>query len=103
MPEATHPTTRLSLPGILDHLHQRHILSVLLEAGPHLNGAFLAADLVDQAILFYSETELGEHAIPFAESAPSPFLLEERLHNLTRTTFGPDACVTGYLHNPWPL
>jgi diaminohydroxyphosphoribosylaminopyrimidine deaminase/5-amino-6-(5-phosphoribosylamino)uracil reductase len=94
---------RLNLPAILDHLHHRHILSVLLEAGPHLNGAFLAADLVDQAILFYSPTELGAGAIPFADSAPSPFLLEERLHTITRTSFGPDACVTGYLHRPWPL
>jgi len=93
---------RLDLEAVLDHLHQRQILSVLLEAGSQLNGAFLAADLVQRVILLYAETELGPDAIPFAQSTPSPFLLEQRLSNIQRETFGPDACVTGDLYTAWP-
>ena len=97
---------RLSLPAVLTTLAERDILSLLLECGPHLNGAFLRQNLVDKAILFYSETELGDQAIPFAQGIPSPYLFAQSLQRVARTTFGPpekpDACITGYLHNPWP-
>ncbi len=97
---------RLSLPAVLAALAERDILSVLLECGSHLNGAFLRQNLVDKAVLFYAQTELGDQAIPFAQGFPSPYLFEQSLRRITRTTFGPpeksDACVTGYLHNPWP-
>jgi diaminohydroxyphosphoribosylaminopyrimidine deaminase/5-amino-6-(5-phosphoribosylamino)uracil reductase len=92
---------RLSLPAVLATLAEHNILSLLLECGSQLNGAFLNQNLVDKAILFYAETNLGENAIPFAEGIPSPQVLEQSLHRLTRTTFGPDTCLTGYLHNPW--
>ncbi len=92
----------LSLPAVLEALAQRQILSLLLEAGSQLNGAFLQQNLVDKAVLFYSETELGNDAIPFAQGIPSPYLLEQSLTRITRTAFGTDACVSGYLHNPWP-
>ena len=93
----------LDLTELLRHLHQAKLLSVLLEAGSALNGAFLRAQLVDQAILFYSETELGPSAIPFARDFPSPFALEQNLHQLNKHTIGPDVRVSGLLHNPWPL
>ena len=92
----------LSLPAALAILAERNILSLLLECGSHLNGAFLRQNLVDKAVLIYAETELGEQALPFAEGVPSPHLFEQSLHRITRTTYGPDACITGYLHNPWP-
>ena len=56
---------------------------------------------VDKATLIYAETELGPAAIP-RRRHPSPYLFERSLTRVTRTTFGPDACVTGYLHDPWP-
>jgi diaminohydroxyphosphoribosylaminopyrimidine deaminase/5-amino-6-(5-phosphoribosylamino)uracil reductase len=93
---------RLSLPSVLEVLAERKILSVLLEAGPHLNGAFLSQGLVDKIILFHSQTELGEHALPFAHGISSPAAFEQTLHRITRSAFGPDLCVTGYLHDPWP-
>jgi diaminohydroxyphosphoribosylaminopyrimidine deaminase/5-amino-6-(5-phosphoribosylamino)uracil reductase len=93
---------RLSLPAVLSTLAERDILSLLLECGSHLNGAFLRQNLVDKAVLIYAETELGDQAIPFAQGFGSPYLLERFLHRITRTTYGPDACVTGYLHDPWP-
>ncbi|MEO8735050.1 MAG: dihydrofolate reductase family protein, partial [Edaphobacter sp.] len=97
----------LSLPAVLQLLAERNILSLLLECGSHLNGAFLTQNLVDKAVLFYSETELGPQSLPFAEGIPSPYLFQQSLHRTTRTTYGPsekpDACITGYLHDPWPV
>ena len=93
---------RLSLPAALAALAERNILSLLLECGSHLNGSFLRQNLVDKATLIYSETELGDQAIPFAQGIPSPYLFEHSLSRITRTTLGTDAFVTGYLHDPWP-
>jgi diaminohydroxyphosphoribosylaminopyrimidine deaminase / 5-amino-6-(5-phosphoribosylamino)uracil reductase len=93
---------RLGLPAVLATLGERNILSLLLECGSHLNGSFLLQNLVDKAILIYAETELGDQAIPFAQGIASPYLFEESLSRITRTSYGPDACVTGYLHDPWP-
>jgi diaminohydroxyphosphoribosylaminopyrimidine deaminase/5-amino-6-(5-phosphoribosylamino)uracil reductase len=93
---------RLSLPAILSTLAERDILSLLLECGSHLNGGFLRQNLVDKAVLIYAETELGDQAIPFAQGIPSPYLLEQSLTRATHATYGPNACITGYLHDPWP-
>ena len=93
---------RLNLQEILASLAKEKILSVLLESGPALNGAFLSAGLVQKAVLFYAETELGRNALPFAEGTPNPFLFEQKLQRVTRRTFGRDACVSGLLTDPWP-
>jgi diaminohydroxyphosphoribosylaminopyrimidine deaminase / 5-amino-6-(5-phosphoribosylamino)uracil reductase len=92
---------RLSLPAVLSALAERDILSLLLECGGHLNGAFLRQNLVDKAVLIYAEAELGDQAIPFAQGIPSPFLFEQSLRRITRANYGPDVCVTGYLRDPW--
>ncbi len=95
----------LPLPAVLKILADRKILSLLLETGSSLNGAFLQHDLVDKAVLFYSETELGPTALPFAEGFASPYLFEQRLKRVERVAFehgpGEDARVSGYLHDPW--
>ncbi|MCU1319140.1 MAG: riboflavin biosynthesis protein RibD, partial [Edaphobacter sp.] len=93
---------RLSLPAALAALAERNILSLLLECGSHLNGSFLRQNLVDKATLIYSETELGDQALPFAQGIPSPYLFEQSLTRVTRTALDSDAFVTGYLHDPWP-
>ncbi len=90
------------LPAVLQVLAERNVLSLLLEAGSHLNGAFLTQNLVDKAILFYAESELGAGSIPFAHGIESPFLFQQSLQRTTHQTLGPDAMLTGYLHNPWP-
>ncbi len=100
----------LDLRSVLKRLGELEILSVLLESGPGLNAAFLRAGLVDKAVLFFSETELGADAIPFADAAHSPFALIEQLNNVDRCDFTNelssgrrhlDACVRGTLHDPW--
>lgn len=92
-------------PGVIEYLlqqlDQRHILSVLLEAGPTLNAAFLHRNLVDRATLFYAPTELGPASLPFATGGPTPFALEERMTAITKQRFGPDVCVSGLLRDPW--
>jgi diaminohydroxyphosphoribosylaminopyrimidine deaminase / 5-amino-6-(5-phosphoribosylamino)uracil reductase len=93
---------RLSLPAALAILAERNILSLLLECGSHLNGSFLRQNLVDKAVLLFAETELGDQAIPFAQGVASPYLLEQSLSRVTRASYGSDACITGYLHDPWP-
>ena len=96
-----HDTQSLAPAEILAHLHAAKLTSVLLEAGSAINGAFLRADLVDEAILFYAETELGPAALPFAIGTDGPFALEQRMLSVTKRTFGPDVCVSGLLHDPW--
>jgi diaminohydroxyphosphoribosylaminopyrimidine deaminase/5-amino-6-(5-phosphoribosylamino)uracil reductase len=89
-------------PGeVLAQLHQAQLTSVLLEAGSAINGAFLRGNLVDEAILFYAETELGPEALPFATGTDGPFALETRMLSVTKRTFGADVCVSGPLHDPW--
>lgn len=92
---------RLDLTAVLHHLHQASMLSVLLEAGSALNGAFLREHLVDRVILYYAESELGPTAIPFAANSVSPFALEQSLLDVKREPVGADIRISGYLHHPW--
>ena len=101
---------QLDLRAALKRLGEMEMLSVLLECGPGLNAAFLTAGLVDKVVLFFSETELGDNAIPFADAAHSPFALIEQLTDVDRCDFMSDltngarqldACVRGTLHDPW--
>jgi len=94
-------TGRLDLAAVLDTLGKRQMLGLLLECGSELNGAFLAQGLVDKVVLFYAETELGVGAVPFATGVGSPFLLEQTLMSVSRQAFGTDACVSGYVRDPW--
>ncbi len=91
----------LDLREVLAQLASGQIRSLLLEAGSQLNAAFLRDDLVDRAVLFYAETELGEGAVPFAADVCTPFALEERFLAVNKRTFGLDVCVSGVLHHPW--
>ena len=108
---ASSTKAELDLRAVLKRLGEMELLSVLLESGPGLNAAFLTAGLVDKAVLFFSETELGTDAIPFAASGQSPFALIEQMQNIDRCDFLSDgsngrrrqldACVRGTLHDPW--
>jgi diaminohydroxyphosphoribosylaminopyrimidine deaminase/5-amino-6-(5-phosphoribosylamino)uracil reductase len=93
--------SRLSLPAVLNLLAERRILSLLLETGSHLNGAFLRQNLVDKAVLFNSDANLGDEALPFAHGAKPASILEQSLLHPVVNTYGPDTCISGYLHDPW--
>ena len=98
----------LDLQATLTAIAQRNILSVLVEAGSNLNGNLLRANLVDRAVLYYAESELGLDALPFAADFDSPYALQQRLAQTTRATFPSDLApniedvrIAGYLHDPW--
>jgi diaminohydroxyphosphoribosylaminopyrimidine deaminase / 5-amino-6-(5-phosphoribosylamino)uracil reductase len=95
----------LDLRAALDMLAQRNIISVLVEGGSSLNGSLLRVELVDKLTLYYAERELGLDAIPFAEGIASPYVVQEQLQRMERTSLphgtAEDVRITGYLHDPW--
>ena len=93
---------QVQLLAVLHHLYEAKLLSVLLEAGSALNGAFLEQDLVDRVALFCGTATLGPQSLPFASPGPTPFALEQQLRAPELRSFGDDLCVTGLLHDPWP-
>jgi diaminohydroxyphosphoribosylaminopyrimidine deaminase/5-amino-6-(5-phosphoribosylamino)uracil reductase len=86
----------VDLHAVLKELGKREILSVLLEAGSALNGAALAADVVDKVFLFYAPRFAGETRVPFATAKN---LKHAPLRALNIHQFGPDFAVEGMLHD----
>lgn len=68
------PGPGLDLPALLAALHGRGIRSVLLEGGPTLAGAFVAAGVVDRIVGYLAPVLLGAGPRPWPtpESPPSP-------------------------------
>ena len=87
---------RINLQAVLAELGRREILSVMLEAGPTLNGAALAAGIVHKLVLFYAPKIAGENRVPFALA---PKLLLPPLQRQTVKQFGPDIAIEGYLQD----
>ena len=86
----------IDLNVVLAELGRRDMLSVLLEAGPRLNGAALTAGVVHKLVLFYAPKIAGGGATPFAIA---PELDHGALANLQIRQVGPDLAVEGYLKN----
>ena len=87
---------RVNLAQVIEELGRREILSVLLEAGPTLNGDALHAGIVDKLALFYAPKIAGETRVPFAIA---PKLELAPVHSLTMRSCGPDFLLEGYLTN----
>src|SRR5262249_36094705 len=83
----------IDLNAVLTELGKREILSVLLEAGPSLNGAAIAAGLVDKFVLFYAPKIAGHSKVPFASS---PLTGIASLHDVQVRLVGHDICVEAY-------
>jgi diaminohydroxyphosphoribosylaminopyrimidine deaminase/5-amino-6-(5-phosphoribosylamino)uracil reductase len=86
------PTRNLHL--VLKELGRREILSVLLEAGPTLNGTALAARIVNRLVLFYAPKLAGEAILPFAK-VPRYLFPPLRIRALQQ--FGPDVALEALL------
>ena len=71
------------------------VQSLLLEGGPTLASAFLAADLVDKVLVFVAPTLAGQGAGLLA-SLPEPIALSR----VTAEPVGEDVLLTGYVHEP---
>ena len=89
-------SARINLKAVLGELGRREILSVLLEAGPTLNGAALAAGIVHKLFLFYAPKISGDARVPFAIA---PKLNLPPLQRVRTHPFGPDIAIEGYLQD----
>jgi len=89
---------RLELKAVLKELGRREVLSVLLEAGPTLNGAALAAKAVDKLSLFYAPKIAGRPTVPFVRG-PIPAPQIHALHYRERD-FGGDFAIEAWLRQP---
>jgi diaminohydroxyphosphoribosylaminopyrimidine deaminase/5-amino-6-(5-phosphoribosylamino)uracil reductase len=87
---------QINLDAVLAELGRREILSVLLEAGPTLNGAALLAGIVHKLFLFYAPKISGETRVPFAIA---PNLKLPPLQRVRTPSFGPDIAIEGYLQD----
>ncbi|MFI5059634.1 MAG: bifunctional diaminohydroxyphosphoribosylaminopyrimidine deaminase/5-amino-6-(5-phosphoribosylamino)uracil reductase RibD [Candidatus Acidiferrales bacterium] len=89
---------RIDLESVLMELGRREILSVLLEAGPTLNGAALSAGIVDKLFLFYAPKIAGDNRVPFAVA---PKLNLAPVQQVRTQFFGPDFAVEAYLRDAY--
>ena len=87
---------QINLEAVLAELGRREILSVLLEAGPTLNGAALLAGIVHKLFLFYAPKISGEARVPLAIA---PNLTLPPLQKVRTQAFGPDIAVEAYLQD----
>jgi diaminohydroxyphosphoribosylaminopyrimidine deaminase/5-amino-6-(5-phosphoribosylamino)uracil reductase len=87
---------QIHLEAVLAELGRREILSVLLEAGPTLNGAALLAGIVHKFFLFYAPKISGEARVPFAIA---PNLKLPPLQRLRTQSFGSDIALEAYLQD----
>jgi diaminohydroxyphosphoribosylaminopyrimidine deaminase / 5-amino-6-(5-phosphoribosylamino)uracil reductase len=89
---------RLDLQSVLCWLSEMEITSVMIEGGSCVNGAALAAGVVDKMFFYYAPKFLGPDAVPFARGADfSPV----SLRNIHLHRFGEDFALEGYLRDPY--
>ena len=79
----------------LETLASEGVQALLLEGGPTLAAAFLAADLVDKLLVFVAPVLAGEGAAPVA-GLPQP----RTLRRLSSERVGEDVLLTAYVHEP---
>ena len=83
----------LDLAGVLKLLADRGITRLMVEGGPTLAAAFIAADLVDEAILFHSAKIVGADGIDALAGMPLAALTQAPLLRRVMTELlGPDRC-----------
>lgn len=87
---------QINLETVLAELGRREVLSVLLESGPTLNGAALAAGIVHKLFLFYAPRISGETRVPFAIA---PNLKLPPLQRVRTREFGADIALEAYLRD----
>ncbi|MEU0396686.1 bifunctional diaminohydroxyphosphoribosylaminopyrimidine deaminase/5-amino-6-(5-phosphoribosylamino)uracil reductase RibD [Streptomyces sp. NPDC006208] len=86
--------TGLSVPALLAELHGRGIRSVLLEGGPTLAGAFVAAGAVDRVVGYLAPVLLGEGPAVLAHAGITTITAALRLDVTETVRIGPDLRIT---------
>jgi diaminohydroxyphosphoribosylaminopyrimidine deaminase/5-amino-6-(5-phosphoribosylamino)uracil reductase len=90
---------RVDLAEVIRELGRRQILNLMMEAGPELNGAAIAAGLVDKMVLFYAPKIMGPGGVPFAHVQENSFASAPALSRLSLQGFGNDFAIEGYFHH----
>jgi diaminohydroxyphosphoribosylaminopyrimidine deaminase/5-amino-6-(5-phosphoribosylamino)uracil reductase len=86
---------RLDPLAALRLLAEQGITRLMVEGGPTVAAAFLAADLVDEAVLLRGPTAIGPNGIDALEAMPLTVLTASpKLHSLGIETLGPDTVET---------
>lgn len=91
------------LTGVVKHLGEREITSLMIEGGSMVNWAALSSGIVDKIFFYYAPKILGgTGAIPFAAGKGFAHL-GEALHakSIRLHRFGEDFAVEGYLRDPY--
>jgi len=79
----------LDLRDALEFLAAKGITRLMVEGGPTLAAAFLAADLVDDAVIFHAERTVGADGIDALDGA-SKTALTKRFKHISSEPVGPD-------------
>ncbi len=85
---------------VLATLQARGIHRVLLEGGPTLSAAFLAAGLVDEVVAYIAPAFLGAGASVMADLGVTTIADAVRLHPVDVTVLGPDVRITARPAHP---
>ena len=94
---------RPDLPSIVRRLGELEITNVMIEGGATVNGAALAAGVVDKVFLYYAPKILaGTGSIPFAAGTGFRQMSQAaHVENICLHRFGEDFAVEGYLKDPY--
>ncbi|MEO3745819.1 bifunctional diaminohydroxyphosphoribosylaminopyrimidine deaminase/5-amino-6-(5-phosphoribosylamino)uracil reductase RibD [Plantactinospora sp. B5E13] len=87
---------KVDLPALLAALYQRGVRAALLEGGPILAGAFLAAGLVDKVVGYLAPKLLGAGPAALADAGPTTISEVIDLEFTDITPVGPDLRVTAF-------
>ncbi|NLU80506.1 bifunctional diaminohydroxyphosphoribosylaminopyrimidine deaminase/5-amino-6-(5-phosphoribosylamino)uracil reductase RibD [Micromonospora sp. HNM0581] len=88
------PDGGVDLPALLAALHTRGVRAVLLEGGPRLAGAFLAAGLVDRVVGYLAPRLLGAGPAALVDAGVSTITEAIDLEIIDVTQVGPDLRIT---------
>ncbi|MFI1964893.1 bifunctional diaminohydroxyphosphoribosylaminopyrimidine deaminase/5-amino-6-(5-phosphoribosylamino)uracil reductase RibD [Streptomyces pathocidini] len=88
------PGRGLSVHALLAALHERDVRSVLLEGGPTLAGAFVAAGAVDQVTGYLAPALLGAGPAALADAGIGTIAQTLRLQLTEAVRIGPDLRIT---------
>ncbi|MFE0105978.1 bifunctional diaminohydroxyphosphoribosylaminopyrimidine deaminase/5-amino-6-(5-phosphoribosylamino)uracil reductase RibD [Streptomyces sp. NPDC059009] len=90
----------LDMTALLDSLHARGVRSVLLEGGPTLAGAFVAAGVVDRVICYLAPALLGAGPAALTGGGITTIAEALRLDMSETVRLGPDLRITAELAVP---